>query len=92
MPYVAGNHDTVYRAHPPEGCDDIDGRVRVIDGLRIAGLARNLRYNADPQTYQYTERQMAWRLRRLGCQIRRTGGVDLVVSHATPLHADPAFG
>ncbi len=87
--YVAGNHDTAYRAHPPEGCEDIDGRLVRIGGLRIAGAAGSMRYNADPDAYQFTERQMAWKMRRLGCKARRARGVDVVVSHAAPLHNDP---
>ena len=30
--YVPGNHATAYRAHAPEGCDSIDGRIREVAG------------------------------------------------------------
>ena len=30
----------------------------------------------------YTERQMARRIRRLGLQLRRTGGFDILLTHA----------
>ncbi len=86
--YVAGNHDTGYRKHPPEGCDDIDGRVVVVKGVRIAGLAGCLRYNAGPEEYQYTERQTDWRVRRLDWKMHRSRGVDIMVSHAAPLFDD----
>lgn len=83
--YVAGNHDGRYRTNPPDGCDDIDGKVVRVGGLRIAGLAGSLRYNESEIDYQFTERQMRWRVRRLGAAVWRTGGVDLVVSHAAPI-------
>ena len=39
--YVPGNHDTAYRAHAPEGCDSIDGRIREVAGVRIMGTGRS---------------------------------------------------
>lgn len=89
--YVAGNHDTAYRTRPPEGCEDIDGRVVRIGGLRIGGAAGSMRYNAGKEEYQFTERQMAVKMRRLGYRAWRAGGIDIVVSHAAPLYC-PAFG
>jgi len=89
--YVPGNHDLAYRRHPPEGCENIDERLLMIGGLHIAGVGGSLNYNAGSDSYQYTEQQMAWRLRRLGWRVRRAGGVDIVVSHAAPLHGDPTL-
>lgn len=89
--YVPGNHDTAYRRHPPEGGEDLDGRLRTVGGLRIAGVGGSMRYNADPDVYQYTERQMVWRLRWLGYRVWRAGGVDIMISHAAPFHDDPTF-
>jgi Icc-related predicted phosphoesterase len=89
--YVPGNHDSAYRMRPPEGCENIDDRVRRIGDLRIAGVGGSMRYNSNSAAYQYTERQMTWRMRRLGFRARWEGRVDLVVSHAAPLHGDPAF-
>jgi Icc-related predicted phosphoesterase len=88
--YVAGNHDASFRTRPPEGCQDIDGRVVRIGGLRIAGIAGSMQYNAGRDKYQYTERQMRARMRRLGLKVWRAGGVDIMVSHAAPLYC-PAF-
>lgn len=88
--YVAGNHDTSYRAHPPEGCEDISGRIITAGGLRIAGIAGSMQYNAGPDEYQFTEAQMRRKMRRLGFKAWRAGGVDVVISHAAPLHC-PAF-
>jgi hypothetical protein len=56
-----------------------------VGGLRIAGLAGCYRYNDSDGDYQFSERQMRWRVRRLGLSVRRAGGVDLVISHAAPV-------
>jgi Icc-related predicted phosphoesterase len=83
--YVAGNHDARYHTNPPDGCDDIDGRLMKIGDLRVAGLSGCLRYNAGPEAYQFSERQMRWRVRRLIPLVWRAGGVDIMVSHAAPI-------
>lgn len=88
--YVAGNHDVAYRQHPPEGCENIDGRIVVVNGIRVAGLDGCLRYNAGCKEYQYSEREMDWRVRRLDWKVRRNGGVDIMVSHAAPYFNDPS--
>lgn len=80
--YVHGNHDTAYDTHPPEGCDCIDDRLVIMNGLRILGLGGSRQYNGG--TYQYTERQMARRILRLRLALFRAGGVDLVLTHAAP--------
>ena len=86
--YVAGNHDTGYREHPPEGCDDIDGHVIAVAGLRVAGIAGSLRYNAGAEAYQFSERQFDWQLRRLAHRARG-GRIDLMASHAAPAQGNP---
>ena len=78
--YVPGNHDGRYARRPPEGCENIDGRLVKINGLRILGLGGSVLYSGGPE--QYTERQMRRRIRRLGFLLWRHGGVDIVVSHA----------
>jgi len=80
--YVHGNHDSRYTHQPPEGCDCIDDRVVTYNGIRILGLGGCPWYHAGP--YQYTEKQMQRRIRRLRGQIRKAGGVDIVVTHAPP--------
>lgn len=80
--YVHGNHDIGYSVHPPEGCDDIDGKIVVYRGLRILGLGGCLWYR--PGDHQYTDQQMRRRIRKLRREIQRLGGVDLVVTHAPP--------
>lgn len=90
--YVHGNHDEGYDRHPPEGCDCIDDRVLVYNGLRILGLGGCRWYH--PGNYQITEAAMRRRIARLRWALWRLGGVDLVVTHAPPRHCgdrdDPA--
>lgn len=78
--YVHGNHDGGYAIHPPEGCDCIDDRLVVYNGLRILGLGGCRKYRPGP--HQYTEREMRRRIRKLRLAIWLAGGVDIVVSHA----------
>ncbi len=78
--YVHGNHDTKYETVPPEGCTCIEDMVYVYRGIRILGLGGSMRYK--PGDHQYTEREMQRRVRRLGFQLWRHGGFDILVSHA----------
>lgn len=80
--YVHGNHDTGYRDRPPEGCDCIDDQIVEYNGLRILGLGGCLKYH--PGDHQYTDAQMRRRIRKLRFKLWRTGGVDIVVTHAPP--------
>ena len=81
--YVHGNHDGSYARTPPEGCDCIEDALVTVKGLRILGLGGSAHYSGGP--HQYTEQEMAKRLRKLRRAIRRAGGVDLVLTHAPPL-------
>ena len=83
--YVCGNHDDTFADHPPEGCVCIEDTVFVYRGLRFAGLGGSYRYRPDG-IYMYTEKQMAWRIRKLWWKIRKNIGIDVLVTHA------PAFG
>jgi predicted phosphodiesterase len=80
--YVHGNHDGCYSENPPEGCDCIDDQIVVYRGLRILGLGGCRWYHKGP--YQFTEAQMRRRIRRLRFALWKTGGVDIVVTHAPP--------
>ena len=80
--YVCGNHDGDYGQRPPEGCDCIDGKLVVYNGLRILGLGGCRKYRPGP--HQYTENQMLWRIAKQKWRLRRLGGVDIVVTHAPP--------
>ena len=78
--YVHGNHDGSYDRNPPEGCDCVDDRLMVVNGLRILGLGGCRQYNKGP--YQYSEQQMRRRILRLQLKIMKAGGVDIVLTHA----------
>lgn len=78
--YVHGNHDSVYQTTPPEGCICIDDDIYVHNGVRILGLGGSKNYNYGP--FQYTEREMQHRVRKLRFKIRRHKGFDILVTHA----------
>ena len=81
--YIYGNHDDCYMDTPPEGCTCIDGQVYEFEGVRIAGLGGSMRHRNGK--FQYTEREMRFRMFKLQHKIRRRG-VDIFISHA------PAYG
>jgi len=62
--YIHGNHDGKYEKKPPEGCECIEDRIVKVGGLRILGLGGCQRYSDGP--HQYTEEEMAARIRKLG--------------------------
>lgn len=78
--YVHGNHDGKYKKRPPEGCECIDDTIVNINGLRILGLGGSQRYSKGD--HQYTEQEMAKRIRKLIPQLWLHRGVDIVVTHA----------
>lgn len=85
--YVPGNHDYRYEVEPPRGCDCLDDVMFVYNGIRFLGLGGSYRYKKGP--YQYTEREMAKRIRHLKVLIHQFGGVDILVTHSPALgHGD----
>ena len=78
--YVHGNHDSKYDTIPPEGCDCIDDRIVEYNGVRIMGLGGCRQYH--PGTYQFTERKMRSRIRKMWLPLKRTRGVDILVTHS----------
>lgn len=79
--YVHGNHDTKYEKIPPEGCENIDGRIYDFRGLQILGLGGCMRYKPDAK-HQYTEKEMERRIRKLWFQLRKKKGFDILLAHA----------
>ena len=79
--YVHGNHDKKYAQVPPEGCTCIEDEIFVYQGVRILGLGGSMRYKQKGE-HQYTQRQMKLRVLRLGFQLYRHGGFDILLTHA----------
>ena len=78
--YVHGNHDRRYADAPPEGCLCAEDQIVTVNGLRILGLGGSPLYSGGE--WQFSERQMVRRIRRLRWRIARAGGVDIVLTHA----------
>jgi Icc-related predicted phosphoesterase len=87
--YVRGNHDAGYEESPPAGCEDVNGRVVKVAGLRIAGLEGSRWYGGSG--VEYSDRHTALRAFLLGLRIRLAGGVDILMTHAPPTFGDPAL-
>lgn len=78
--YVHGNHDGRYEKKPPEGCICIEDKVYVHEGVRILGLGGSMRYSRG--LHQYTESQMAKRVKKLRFRLWRSRGVDILLTHS----------
>jgi uncharacterized protein len=104
--YVPGNHDpglapadTTWTplggerpAPGPQGCDNADGRVLDVLGLRIGGLGGSIRYKPGPN--QYTQAQMRRRALALEFRVRLNGArrgrkLDVLLTHAPPFGGGP---
>lgn len=78
--YVPGNHDAHYLSSPPEGCDDLTGKMAVINGVRFIGFGGcNSR---TPKPFHYTEEDVTRQIIRRMPEICRYGGFDVLVTHA----------
>ena len=80
--YVHGNHDGSYRQGEPGGCICVDDQVYTWKGLRIMGLGGCNRYNKEENAFQYTEKEMQRRARKLWFRAHRAGGIDILLTHA----------
>ena len=78
--YVHGNHDVKYDMVNPDGCICIDDDIFEYKGIRILGLGGSMRYTSGK--YQYTEREMKQRIRKLWFKLFRKRGFDILVTHA----------
>ena len=83
--YVHGNHDDAYDQEPPEGCICIENEIYEYQGLRFFGLGGSYRYRPDGN-HMYTEREMQFRILRQKLRLIRTGGFDVLVTHAPAYH------
>jgi Icc-related predicted phosphoesterase len=96
--YVPGNHDpacneNITTARAP-GCDCLDGKVKSVKGLNIAGIGGSIRYRPGAPN-QYTQSQMYSRLSyfapRLLWYLARHGKIlDIFIAHSPPrdIHDD----
>lgn len=78
--YVHGNHDGIYTNTPPDGCICIEDDIYVYRGIRILGLGGSKAYNYGP--HQYTENEMAHRIKKLWFKLLKHKGFDILVTHA----------
>jgi Icc-related predicted phosphoesterase len=95
--YVPGNHDPKYADHSRshvEGGINLDGKVRLINGLGIAGLGGSIKYNPGGPN-QYTQHEMYLRAYQLLPKIllnsfRRQRHLDILLTHSPPygIHDD----
>lgn len=92
--YIYGNHDKIqYTATgrilgAPEGCISVDGQVRKVGGLLVAGLGGSIRYRPNA-SHQYTEGEMRARILRLvpkllWNRVRYGRFLDILVTHSPP--------
>lgn len=82
--YVRGNHDDNYAQNPPDGGENIHGKVVYFKGLTIIGFEGSMFYH-HPSAIQYTERQMRSIWRRMAWRFRFGRKIDIVLTHAPPL-------
>ena len=82
--YVHGNHDAKYRYRKPEGCICIDDMIYNYQGIRFLGLGGSMRYKQDD--WQYTEKEMRDRVRKLWFPLLWNRGFDVLVTHSPARH------
>ena len=81
--YVHGNHDYKYEKIPPDGCECIEDKRYNYKGVRILGLGGSMKYNMGEESlHQYTEKDMARRVRKMRLKLMKNHGVDILVTHS----------
>ena len=78
--YVRGNHDDMFGESPPEGCECVEDRIFVYNGVRVLGLGGSFRYRDGDN--MYTEWQMEMRIRKLWLQLLKYRGFDILLTHS----------
>lgn len=86
--YVLGNHDIRHDASPPVGCRLLDRTIITHSGIRITGFSGSRWYNGGLN--QYTEQEMAGKIRKMWFQLWRQKGIDLLITHAPPRYINDA--
>jgi len=86
--YVLGNHDIRYKQSPPIGCVGIHGKIINVGNFRILGFSGSRWYNGGVN--QYSEKRMKKIIKGMRFKLWRSGGVDIVVTHAPPRHVKDA--
>jgi Icc-related predicted phosphoesterase len=86
--YVKGNHDIRYTPVNPMGCENIHAKVIKFKTLNILGLEGSMWYSGGVN--QYTDKEMKWIIFGMWFSIWRKGGINLVVTHASPRHIHDA--
>ena len=82
--YVRGNHDDIYETHPPDGCICIEDTIYTYRGVRILGLGGSIRYKQGKN--QYTQAEMRGRVRRLWWKLKKSKGIDILLTHSPAYH------
>lgn len=78
--YVHGNHDTRYEHHPPLGCICIEDQIYTYKGVRFLGLGGSHKYNGNE--WQFTQKEMTRRVKKLWMKLRKSKGFDVLVTHS----------
>jgi Icc-related predicted phosphoesterase len=90
--YVPGNHDPVFDEKNPASCaqggDYMDGKVKSVKGLNIAGMGGSIRYKPG-KPHQYTQSQMYTRMSKfipkLLWHLPNHGNIlDVFIAHSPP--------
>ncbi len=82
--YVHGNHDGCYEKTPPDGCFSVEDTIYVYKGVRILGLGGCMAYNRGD--FQYTQKAMDKRIRRLRPSLLLHRGFDILLTHSPAYH------
>jgi len=86
--YILGNHDIRYKTAPPWGCRNINRQIVTFKKKKFVGFSGSRWYNGGIN--QYTEREMSRFIAKMRIPLWRSGGPDLVVTHAPPRYINDA--
>ncbi|EOS59860.1 hypothetical protein C815_01883 [Firmicutes bacterium M10-2] len=78
--YVHGNHDARYEYNPPLGCVCIEDQIYTYKGIRFLGLGGSHKYNGN--AWQFTQKEMTRRVKKLWMKLRKSKGFDVLVTHS----------